>query len=360
MCGLRAIVVSPLLPEPPVTGGQKRTLRLLEAMERSGLTPHILTADLGATETLRDRGWVVEVLPEPPPDLVDRARQHLARLPSPYLRGVGARFAELAPHAALVQFEHTQSAYYAVPKGVPSVLSLHNVDSAMAQPFIRRRALRAVERRAYPRMDRVLCVSEADAASVRARGGHAVLAPNGVDDAFFDVTGEGEGALFFGAMDYEPNRRGLERFLAEGWPVVQRALPGARLHVAGPGSERIQGGLGVVEDLPALLATARAVVVPIWEGGGTRLKVLEALAAGRAVVSTPLGAEGIGFEHGRHGLLASTPEELGAALATVLAAPGSFGAEGRKLARRFRWPDALAAASAFYAEAAHGLAGIGR
>jgi glycosyltransferase involved in cell wall biosynthesis len=353
MCGLRAtksaVVISPLLPEPPVTGGQKRTLRLLEAMERSGLTPHILTADLGATERLRERGWVVEVLPEPPPDLFDRARQHLARLPSPYLRGVGARFAQLAPTAALVQFEHTQSAYYAVPEGVPSVLSLHNIDSAIAGPRIRTSAFRAVERRAYPRVDRVLCVSEADAAAVRAKGGNPVLAPNGVDDEFFAVAGEGEGALFFGAMDYAPNRRGLERFLAEGWPVVQRALPGARLQVAGPGSERFEGGLGVVEDLPALLATARAVVVPIWEGGGTRLKVLEALAAGRAVVSTPLGAEGIGFEDGRHGVLASTAEELGAALASVLADPESIGAQGRMLAERYRWPDALAAASAFYA-----------
>jgi glycosyltransferase involved in cell wall biosynthesis len=347
MCGLRAIVISPLLPEPPVTGGQKRTLRLLEAMERSGLTPHILTADLGATERLRDRGWEVEVLPEPAPDLLDRVRQHLARLPSPYLRGVGARLTELAPQAALVQFEHTQSAYYPVPKGVPSVLSLHNIDSAMTTQRLRAAEFRAVERRAYPRMDRVLCVSEADAAVVRAGGGQALLAPNGVDDAFFDVTGPGEGALFFGAMDYEPNRRGLERFLAEGWPVVQRALPGARLQVAGPGSERFEGGLGVVEDLPALLATVRAVIVPIWEGGGTRLKVLEALAAGRAVVSTPLGAEGIGFEHGRHGVLASTPQELGAALAAVLAGSTSF--DGRALAERFRWPDALAAASEFYA-----------
>ena len=361
MCGLRAtksaLVISPLLPEPPVTGGQKRTLRLLEAMERARLVPHVLTADAGAegaAQRLRDRGWTVDVLPEAEQSLIGRARQHLARLPSPRLRGVGARFEELAPGAALVQFEHTQSAYYPVPAGVPSVLSLHNVDSAMAQPYLRARAFRAVERRAYPRMDRVLCVSAADAAAVRARGGHAVLAPNGVDDAFFAVQGQpaAERALFFGAMDYAPNRRGLERFLAEGWPVVQRALPGARLQIAGPGSERFEGGLGLVEDLPAVLAAARAVVVPIWEGGGTRLKVLEALAAGRAVVSTPLGAEGIGFEDGRHGLLASTAEGLGAALATVLADPASFGAEGRKLAERFRWPDALAAASGFYAKVA--------
>ncbi len=369
MCGLRvtksALVISPLLPEPPVTGGQKRTLRLLEAMERAGLTPHVLTSDAGApgaAQRLRDRGWVVEVIPEPPQGLVGRARQHLARLPSPRLRGVGARFDELAPSAALMQFEHTQSAYYPVPEGVPSVLSLHNIDSAVAGPFIRASAFRAVERRAYPRMDRVLCVSAADAAVVRAKGGHAVLAPNGVDDAFFAVAEPAptQRALFFGAMNYRPNRSGLERFLAEGWPVVKRALPGARLQVAGAGSDQLEvvegvEVLGLVEDLPAALAAARAVVVPIWEGGGTRLKVLESLASGRAVVSTPLGAEGIGFEHDRHGVLAATAEELGAALAAVLADPdraASLGAEGRTLAARFRWPDALAAASALYAQAA--------
>jgi glycosyltransferase involved in cell wall biosynthesis len=93
--------------------------------------------------------------------------------------------------------------------------------------------------------------------------------------------------------------------------------------------------------------------VPIWEGGGTRLKVLEALAAGRPVVSTALGASGIGFEDGRHGVLAETPRSLATALAAVLADPeqaSTLGREGRKLAERFRWKEALSGASAFYAE----------
>jgi glycosyltransferase involved in cell wall biosynthesis len=279
-----------------------------------------------------------------------------------------------------VQFEHTQSAYYPVPPGVPSVLSLHNVDSAMTDAEARTlnglarlrarnraSALRAVERRAFRRLDRVLCVSEADAAAVQAAGGRALLAPNGVDDAFFRSAGAApyERALFFGNMAYAPNRRGLERFLAEGWPTVRRTRPGARLQVAGAGIdsalrarlEAVAGleVLGLVEDVPAALAGARAVVVPIWEGGGTRLKVLEALASGRVVVATPLGAEGIGFEGGRHGVLAATAAELGAELAGVLGdaeRAATLGAEGRRLAERFRWPDALAAASAFYAEAA--------
>jgi glycosyltransferase involved in cell wall biosynthesis len=291
---------------------------------------------------------------------------------------LAARFAELAPDAALVQFEHTQSAYYAAPPGVPTVLSLHNLDSAVAGSAAKGRrgvarlreqnraaALRVVERRVLPRADRVLCVSEQDAAAVRGAGGRAILAPNGVDDEFFlvPVLDPGERVLFFGHFGYEANTRGIERFLAEGWPDVRKARPRARLAIAGGGMDedlrarlRAADGvdvLGLVADLPATLAAARAVIVPIWHGGGTRLKVLEALAAGRVVVSTSLGASGIGFEDGRDGLLAETPAALAGALAAVLADPeraSAMGREGRRLAERFRWKEALSGASSFYAE----------
>jgi glycosyltransferase involved in cell wall biosynthesis len=111
--------------------------------------------------------------------------------------------------------------------------------------------------------------------------------------------------------------------------------------------------LGLVADLPGVLAAARVVIVPIWEGGGTRLKVLEALAAGRAVVGTSLGISGVGFEDGRHGLVGELPSQLAGALAVLLADPGraaAMGAEGRALAERYRWPEALAGASALYAQ----------
>jgi len=78
--------------------------------------------------------------------------------------------------------------------------------------------------------------------------------------------------------------------------------------------------------------------------------VLEALAAGRTVVSTPLGASGIGFVHERHGLLAETPEGLATALAGVLGQPLTHGRDGRKLAERFRWKEALSGATSFYSE----------
>jgi len=368
-----AVVISPLVPEPPVTGGQKRTLRLLEAMERAGLHPRILTADTTSEEAaqrLRNRGWTVDVVPEAEPGLIDRVRQHAQRRPSPLLHGVAFRFGELVKDAALVQYEHTQSAYYRPPPGVATVLSLHNVDSAAAgsaaehlrgiawlREANRAAELRTVEHRTIPRADRVLAVSEEDAAIVRRLGGRAVLAPNGVDDEFFSVAapGDEDRALFFGHFGYEANRRGVARFLAEGWPEVRRLRPNARLALAGAGpTAGLEADgvdiLGLVPDLPAVVATARAVIVPIWEGGGTRLKVLEALAAGRTVVSTPLGASGIGFVHERHGLLAETPEGLATALAGVLGQPSTYGRDGRKLAEHFRWKEALSGAASFYAE----------
>src|SRR5690349_5230788 len=287
MCGLRdpipALVVSPILPEPPVTGGQKRTLRLIEAIERAGLHPRILTADHGdeaSLELLRGRGWTVEVVREPDPGPLDRVRQHLRRRPSPYLSSLAVRFEVLAKDAALVQYEHTQSAYYRAPKTAATVLSLHNIDShaaassaehlkglAWLREANRAAELKTIEKRAIPRADRVLCVSEADAAVVRAVGGRAVLAPNGIDDEFFAVDGPGDTdrALFFGHFGYGANRRGLERFLEHGWPLVRQARPNARLAIAGGGpTHGLQGDgidiLGLVPDLPAVLASARAVI----------------------------------------------------------------------------------------------------
>ena len=212
-------------------------------------------------------------------------------------------------------------------------------------------------------MDRVLCVSEHDAAIARALGGRAVLAPNGVDDEFFAVDGSGDEdrALFFGHFGYEANRRGVERFLDDGWPAsCGRARPNARLAIAGGGIDDALRArftrdgvdvLGLVADLPAVIATARAVIVPIWEGGGTRLKVLEALAAGRDAScrrrwAPPASASSTSAT-------ACWPrrrEALATALAGVLGRPSTHGREGRILAEHYRWKEALSGASAFYSE----------
>ena len=368
----RALVVSPLLPYPPTSGGQKRTLRLLEAMARAELTPQVLTADEpdpAHVAALRARGWEVEVLAFAP-GLRDRVAQHVARRPSPYLRPVAELLQRTAAMpAALVQLEHTMSAYYhGLRPGTPTILSLHNLDSELIATGARARRAGSLqwarehsralstahqERRAFAAADLVLCVSEHDATAVEALGGRALLVPNGVDADFFEIPhgpAPGELATFFGHFGYRPNREGLLRFLRHGWPRVLAARPQARLALAGPGiraplraelerSERVDVH-GFVDDLPALLAATTAVVVPLWEGGGTRLKVIETMAAATPVVGTPLGVERIGFEAGRHGLEATAPESLADALCTLLADPqraAALGEAARAHAQRFRW-----------------------
>src|SRR6185312_2608045 len=94
----RMVAVCPVVPWPPVDGGRKRTMRLLEAAERVGSTPHLLTADHTdpeGAEALRERGWTVELLDPPAGGLRPRLRQQLRRLPSPYLPQVDERLRAL-------------------------------------------------------------------------------------------------------------------------------------------------------------------------------------------------------------------------------------------------------------------------
>jgi polysaccharide biosynthesis protein PslH len=384
----RAVVVCPVVPYPPIGGGYKRTLRMLETMQRVGVQPLVLTTDPGqpgAIDAMRESGLDVELLDGEPGTIGARLSQHARRLPSPFLHSVDRRLRELsASGAAFVQLEHTLSGYYFDAAGrLPTILSLHNLDSEMlrsvavgerplssgwARAWNRSLAMRRVEHRAFPRAYAVVCVSDADAASVDGRAQRLLVAPNGVDDAFFSVPAEsppGEEILFFGQFDYAPNAHGVLRFLREGWPELAAARPDARLRLAGKGAgEEIERAaaradrvelVGVVEDMAEELSRSRITIVPIWQGGGTRLKVLESLAAARPVGGTSLGVEGVGFRDGEHGVVADEPAELARRAAELLADPErlpAMAAAGRGLAERYRWERALEPAAELYRELA--------
>lgn len=380
-----AVVICPVLPFPAISGTTKRTLRLLEAMDRAGARPHVIAsaeAGPGGLAELRARGWGADLAQDPAPGPARRLAQHVARRPSPYLRSVERRLAELGGRVAFVQAEHAMSAYYrGASRPAPAVLSMHNVDSAMlatvaaaerplspgwARQWNRALATRSVERREAPRADAVLCVSDEDAAHFERLGARTLVVPNGIDDDLLALPGElpaAPRALFFGHLGYLPNLRGLRRFLAEGgWSHVREHEPEAELRIVGPGlTDALAAELGaapgvvaagLVDDIAAELAGAALVLVPIWQGGGTRLKVLEALAAARPVAGTALGVAGIGFRDGVHGLLAERPAELGAAAVALLrdrALARRLGAEGRRLADGFRWSAVTRPAEELYA-----------
>lgn len=383
----RALVICPVVPYPPVSGGQKRTLRLLEAAQRAGAAPHLLCSASPAgqrgAEELRARGWRVDLLAEGRPSAAGRARQHVARRPSPYLDTVATRLRDQRDDPpAFVQAEHVLSAYY--ERDHPSrrwALSAHNVDSEMLASVARARrplardwvrawnralATRTVERRVSARADAVLCTSQSDAAYFEALGARVVLAPNGVDEELLDVPAElpaGEIVLFFGRLDHAPNAIGLERFLRTGWPRVLASRPAASLRIVGGGLQpRLERALaatprttavGVVDDIAAELAAARLVIVPVWQGGGTRTKVMEALAAARPVVGASLGVAGIGFVSGRHGLIDDDPGGLADATSALLGdahRATTLGREGRAHVGKLVWRRTLADAEALYAQ----------
>lgn len=370
-----------MLPFPPVDGGRKRTLRLLEAADAVGIRPHILTTDTADAAPLRERGWTVEVLAEPPSTALARLRQHLRRLPSPAIPSIEARLRELAHEpGTLVQIEHTQSAYYdGALSGVPWILSLHNVDSELQRTIAqtkrpgtlvwlrawsRWQAMRRVERRVVPRATAVLVVSEGDRERLEVPGAELIVCANGVDDVFFEIpvdAGEPDRILFFGRHDYPPNEHGLARFLREGWGKVVAARPGARLRIAGAGvtdelrelAEETTGVelLGFVEDLVAEIAASSLTIVPLWAGGGTRLKVVEGMASSRPIVGTALGVEGVGFEGGRHGVVAESPAAMADGIVELLDDPErgrELGRAARDAAERYRWSHTTVAAAELY------------
>lgn len=380
-----ALVVSTLLPYPPTGGAEKRTLRLLGAIQRAGANPYLLISEPAPADhvhELQGEGIRVEVAAGPPQGVLRRIGQHVARRPSPYVRPLAARIREHARTRgpAFVQIEHTVNGYYLpLLRGIPTVLSLHNVDSellrtlalaeeprslARLRAWNRYHSMRVTERRAVKAADAVFCVSAEDTAAFDGIANRCLLVPNGVDDEFFDVPvqlPDADQVIFVGKFDYAPNALGVLRFLEEGWPRVVQARPGARLRLVGPGmSEEIVSiarttpGIeiaGAVASVAAALSDAAVSVVPIWQGGGTRLKVLEALAAARPVAGTSLGVSGIGFQDDRHGLIADEPLALADAVVALLTdreRAATLARAGRDLAEEFRWDRALQPAEELY------------
>ena len=240
--------------------------------------------------------------------------------------------------------------------GCPWVLFQHNVESmiwhrraqqkagvaALYYRGQRDRMLR-FEREVSSRFDGVLAVSEEDARIFRTEmqlSNVLGVVPTGVDLEYFQSVPRTASAaptvVFMGSMDWYANLDGVKWFAEEVWPLVQRDVPQARFVVVGrkPPAEIValaSSGrnievTGTVPDVRPFLRGADVVVVPLRIGGGTRLKIYEAMAAEVPVVSTRVGAEGLNVEDGRHLLLADSAGDTAAQVVRVLRTP-ALGAE---------------------------------
>jgi glycosyltransferase involved in cell wall biosynthesis len=246
----------------------------------------------------------------------------------------------------------------------PVIYNAHNFESGFRHELagVRpsdRAALRAFERRLLERADESWMVSEADVAAARELCPAARLryVPNVVDVASISPLphppGGGRRAIFVANFAYEPNRNALRFLLDEVFPRVWAELPDAKLTLVGAGLEHASTGpqqatfdpgrgpgadprveaLGFVEDLRAAYATADCAVVPLLQGGGTPLKLIEALAYGLPVIATPRAVAGLAVRGGEHCLLADGAEDFAAALVPTLrdGAP-ELARRGRELA----------------------------
>jgi glycosyltransferase involved in cell wall biosynthesis len=200
------------------------------------------------------------------------------------------------------------------------------------------------------------------------------VVPNGVDCARYAHLPAGRRTgpptvMFLGAMSWEPNVAAAEFLARDVLPALLPRVPDVRLRIVGrdptPRVQRLAGDrvevTGSVPDVLAPLADAHVLAVPLLAGGGTRLKILEAFAAGLPVVSTPVGCEGIAADPDRHLVVAETPAFAEALARTLLApeAAATMAAAARVLARdRYDWDAIGAGASAAIRQAVMAATGL--
>jgi polysaccharide biosynthesis protein PslH len=356
---VKILQVAAETPVPPTSGVRLRVLHL--ARQLAGAAELEVLA-LGEAEAADSEPFSLRGIPHD----TGRARALAGSLVRPYMAAKldsrGLRNAVAASRADTVQAEFPYLVAAALGAGAPVVLSAHNVESevmaslgdADPRPLHRRRwawearKTRRLEAAAARAVDAVAVTSDHDAEAFEALGARrVVLVPNGVDTGAIEHRAPASGAelAYVGHYGYRPNALAARELAEEILPRV----PGAGLRLVGrdpgPEVERLAGPAvtvtGEVEDAVAELRTARALVVPLRSGGGTRLKVLEALAAGTPVVSTSFGVAGLEVRHGREALIGETPEELAELAGRVIAddaLAASLSAGGRRLVEeRYDW-----------------------
>ncbi|MEO8027134.1 MAG: glycosyltransferase family 4 protein [Bryobacteraceae bacterium] len=368
-----ALFLTPEAPYPMTGGGAIRSASLLELLRQRYEVDVVSFAEFeapGVRETIR------LTLPSNARHVPARAWRNVSR----YVRGVPPlvdRFrgfenqltmALRGRRYAVGVIEHFWCAEYArVLRHVCDrlVLDLHNVESELhasgaeatswpVSTMFRRFSdlYEILERRWLREFDSVLVTSTEDADRAKALGAvRTIVYPNALPWIAKPEVEEQDRILFSGNFEYHPNQSAVQWFGRNVWPRLRQAHPGLEWWLVGKnpgfaasmadGDPRIKR-TGPVDDAVSVLATAKVCVAPILEGSGTRFKILEAWAAGRAVVSTTLGAEGLGGRDGEELLIADDPGRMAEAISALLTDEEKrrqIGTAGRSAyEKRFTWP----------------------
>lgn len=262
-------------------------------------------------------------------------------------------------------------AQFVDPAGpLPTLLTHHNIESglmgrraevetgALMKRFLRRETakLQRAERTWAPRFDVNIFMSDRDEQVLRGMvaGIRTAVVPNGVDTTYFtgDRGGETASLIYTGGMNMFANRDAVMYFLAEIWPLVRDRHEQVTFYAVGQDpppelravAERDRRVVvtGFVDDIRPYVSKAAVYVVPLRVGGGTRLKVLDAMSMGKAMVSTSIGCEGIDVEPGKHLLVADQPRAFADAVLTLLGDAGRraelSAAARRRVEELYAWP----------------------
>lgn len=367
----------------PTTGANMRNLALLEALCQMSRVSLLIVADDVADETAAAqamRGQVADIQVVP---ATRASLKRLYQLAGLLLNRPGSVWRNSSPALgrALRQLlaDNAFDALYlegiAVAGRIPPfaprlIIDEHNLEwellersAQQAGSALRRlhdqresAALRRMELATLNRADLVVVTSERERAALEALlpGRRICVAPNGVDVARF-APGSAQDELagrvvFTGSMDYYPNEQAARYFAEQCWPIIRQARPDATWYVVGANPpvsvRRLADAPGVtvtgsVPETRSYLAQAQVAIAPLLVGGGTRLKILEALAMGKVMVSTSLGCEGLSLVPDEHLLIADTPELFARAVIRALddaALRMRLGAAGRDaVVRQYSW-----------------------
>jgi len=371
------LVLTPYLPTPPNTGGRRRMHALISRLARFHNVTLLSFVDgtgepLAVEAARRICTRVVVVRNEQASASGLRKRWLQARSIASYSSAARSALRTPAMQEAIdalareIEFDLTlvefaQMAGYSFPTSGPVVLDEHNIEYDILRrtfetergplrklfSFVEHRKLRAEERAAWSRLDGCVFTSSRDYEIARAaeKAIPMSVVPNGVDVHEFvpvDVA-RNKDVLFFGA-DFYPNTDAIRFYADEVFPSVLADEPNARLVVVGQVGDALRDHprpgvliVGAVPDIRAYISRAAVVVAPLRIGGGTRLKILEAMAMGRPVVATRIGAEGIDAIPERDLLIADEPTELARATVRVLSdarLASTVGMSGRALVQR--------------------------
>ena len=250
----------------------------------------------------------------------------------------------------------------------PVVLFQHNVETMLwrrmadtEKSFVRKlsytveaRKMAAYETRTLGRFQQVIAVSDHDRDTMLklAPDCGITVVPTGVDTEQYQAAPSASGQppliVFTGSMDWEPNIDAIEFFCREIWPAILAEFPDARFQVVGrnphPRVRRLASAsvevTGTVPSVTDYLKAATVVIVPLRIGGGTRLKIFEAMAMAKAMVSTAIGAEGLDVTSGRDLVIADDAQSFAAGILQLLRQPElrrTYEQNAAALAARYDW-----------------------